>query len=409
MTFNGAIPSSSVVRSVCSYVCQDDDALLPSLTVRETLRFAAGLRLPKHLSRAEKNARAEETLLKLGLKDCADNLVGSELVKGISGGEKRRVSIAVQILTDPRVLLLDEPTSGLDAFTASSIMDVLRGLAEEGRTVILTIHQARSDLFKHFGNVLLLARGGAPVYAGPGTGMLSHFESLGYPCPQTTNPADFALDLITIDLQHSDKEETTRQKVHDLINSWSAKEFATSSQAAAIATPASLGLLVRSPAPFYVAYPLLVRRATLNFRRQPPLLIARIMQVIGLGIILTLFFAPLHHDYYSVQTRLGFLQEFAAFYFVGMLQNVAVYPDEKAVFYRELEDGAYGIEAFFCQYTTGEVPFEIVTSFIFAILVDLAAGLPRTATVFFVCFFNCFCKSSSALSPRRPFICSVAN
>lgn len=103
--FNGALPSDAVVRSLCSYVTQDDDALLPSLTVRETLRFAAGLRLPKWMSTAEKTRRAEEVILKMGLKDCADNLIGSEFVKGISGGERRRVTIAVQILTEPRILL----------------------------------------------------------------------------------------------------------------------------------------------------------------------------------------------------------------------------------------------------------------------------------------------------------------
>ena len=101
----------------------------------------------------------------MGLKDCADNLVGNDLVKGISGGEKRRVTIAVQILTDPRILLLDEPTSGLDAFTASSIMEVLQGLAQEGRTLILTIHQARSDRIgndrEHDGDAAVRARQGA--------------------------------------------------------------------------------------------------------------------------------------------------------------------------------------------------------------------------------------------------------
>ncbi len=106
MTFNGSVPSESVVRSVVSYVCQDDDALLPCLTVRETLRFSAYLRLPSYMTAADKLRRAEEILLKMGLKDCADNLIGSEIVKGISGGEKRRVSIAVQILTDPHVLLV---------------------------------------------------------------------------------------------------------------------------------------------------------------------------------------------------------------------------------------------------------------------------------------------------------------
>jgi len=391
MTFNGSIPSNSVVRSVCSYVCQDDDALLPSLTVRETLHFAAGLRLPSHMSKEEKSQRAEAILLKMGLKDCADNLIGSDLIKGISGGEKRRVTIAVQILTDPRVLLLDEPTSGLDAFTASSIMEVLRGLANEGRTLILTIHQSRSDLFKQFGTVLLLARGGSPCYAGPGTDMLSHFASLGHPCPTSTNPADFALDLITVDLQASRKEEASRSRVSSLIASWTIAQPAQPIRATAICTPAELGSLVRAPAPFTTAYPILVRRATLNIRRQPDLLVARTMQVIGLGIILALFFAPLGNDYYSIQNRVGFIQEFCALYFVGMLQNVAVYPAERAVFYRESDDGAYSVEAFLAQYTSVEVPFEVVTCLVFAVLVDLAAGLPRTATVFFVCFFNCFC------------------
>lgn len=99
MFFNGAMPSEQVIRSICSYVCQDDDALLPYLTVRENLHFSAGLRLPAHLSKQEKQQRAESVLLKMGLRDCANNLVGSELVKGISGGEKRRVTIAIQILT----------------------------------------------------------------------------------------------------------------------------------------------------------------------------------------------------------------------------------------------------------------------------------------------------------------------
>lgn len=105
LLFNGTLPSDSVVRSLCSYVTQDDDALLPSLTVRETLRFAAGLRLPKWMSTNEKMRRAEDVLLKMGLKDCADNLIGSEFVKGISGGERRRVTIGVQILTEPKILL----------------------------------------------------------------------------------------------------------------------------------------------------------------------------------------------------------------------------------------------------------------------------------------------------------------
>lgn len=392
MLLNGSVPSESVIRSICAYVCQDDDALLPYLSVRENLYFGACLRLPTHLSKVEKEERAESVLLKMGLRDCADNLVGSELVKGISGGEKRRVTIAIQILTDPRVLLLDEPTSGLDAFTASSIMDVIRGLAEEGRTVVLTIHQSRSDLFQHFGHVLLLARGGSPVYAGPGSLMLSHFASLGYPCSQSTNPADFALDLITVDLQRAEREAASRERVRGLIKwwAWDQQGPAIDRSCSHIAIPAELGSLKREMTPFRVAFPILLHRSFINFRRNPPSIIARTTQVLGFSVILTLFFAPLKSDYDSIQSRFGFLQEFAALYFVGMLQNVAVYPDEKAVFYREHDDGAYPVSAFFLQYTVAEIPFEIVTSLLFAILTVLAAGLPRHVGIFFVVAFNCF-------------------
>ncbi|KAF6818820.1 ABC transporter [Colletotrichum plurivorum] len=435
LKFNGAAPSSSVIRSVCSYVCQDDDALLPSLTVRETLRFSAGLRLPSHMSKDEKYRRAEDVLLKMGLKDCADNLVGNELVKGISGGEKRRVTIAVQLLSDPRVLLLDEPTSGLDAFTANSIMEVLHGLANEGRTLILTIHQARSDLFKHFGNVLLLARGGSPVYAGPAKDMLTYFGRQGFECPSHTNPADFALDLITIDLQHEQREAESRDKVRKLVEAWqtrSQQDQATDDKQlpsideakedqspestrvrthdaiagsedrpavpirkslnnkTSLATPAELGALARKRASFLTAFPILLHRGLINFRRQPPLLLARIMQVVGLGVVLALFFAPLKSDYYSVQNRMGFIQEIAAFYFVGMLQNVAVFPAERDVFYREDDDGVYSVEAFLAAYSVLELPFEIISCLIFGVLADLAVGFPRTVTMYFVCVFSCF-------------------
>jgi ABC-type multidrug transport system ATPase subunit len=391
LLFNGAEPTKPVLQSIVSFVTQDDDSLLPSLTVRETLRFAAGLRLPQWMSKEDKNRRAEEVLLQMGLKDCGNNLIGSDLVKGISGGEKRRVTISIQILTDPRVLLLDEPTSGLDGFTAASIIEVLKGLAEQGRTLVMTIHQSRSDLWPSFGSVLLLARGGHPVYAGPRNHMLKHFASKGFECPQTTNPADFALDLITIDLRHATREAATREKVQSLIDSWDEIAISSRPTSSVIASPAELGSLRKTKATFRTAFPLLLHRSMLNFQRQPPLMIGRIMQVVGLGIILALFFAPLKHDYYSIQSRLGYIQQIVPLYFVGMLCNIAVYPAEQAVFYREHDDRAYDVEAFMLQYTALEIPFEIFASLIFAVLADIAGGLPRTAAVFFIVAFNCFC------------------
>ena len=396
MLLNGAIPSESVVRSIVGYVCQDDDALLPFLTVRENLHFAAGLRLPQNLSKQQKIARAEDVLMRLGLRDCANNLIGGELVKGISGGEKRRVTIAIQILTDPKILLLDEPTSGLDAFTATSIIEVLQGLANEGRTLVMTIHQSRSDFFKSFGTILLLARGGSVAYAGKGSDMLPYFSSLGHECPKATNPTDFALDLITIDLQSPDREASTRTKVQNLLESWSKTSHSLSRTTSKIMQPAELGSYARSPTPFLIALPLLLHRSFINFKRNPPSVIARTVQVISFGIILALFFAPLKSDPFSVQSRLGFIQETAAIYFIGMLQNIPIYPVEKQVFYREHDDNAYGVGAFFVQYTIAEIPFEIFSSLVFSVLGSIATGLGshRSVKLFFIVAFNCFCVTN---------------
>ncbi|KAI7975883.1 hypothetical protein EIK77_005633 [Talaromyces pinophilus] len=390
MSYNGAIPSESVIRSVTSFVTQDDDALMPSLTVRESLRFAAGLRLPRWMSKQEKNRRAEDILMKMGLKDCADNLIGSDLIKGISGGEKRRVTIAIQILTDPKILLLDEPTSGLDAFTATSIMEVLNGLAVEGRTLIMTIHQSRSDIFPHFSNLLLLARGGYPVYSGSGANMISYFGSFGYDCPPQTNPADFALDLITVDLQQGDREATTRKRVQHLITAWQSSDHVVTRQTSQIATPAELGSLKKQMHPLRVTFPLVLHRSTINFFRQPDLIMARTSQIIGIAIIMALFFAPMKHDYAAVQTRMGFVQEFAALYFIGMLQNIAVYPPERDVYYREEADHCYSAETFILSYTVLELPFEILASILFGVIAAYAVNMERSVLMLFVAAFNCF-------------------
>ena len=405
MLLNGATPSDEVVRSVCAYVAQDDDALLPSLTVRETLRFAAGLRLPSWMSKEEKDNRADAVMHQLSLKDCANTLIGSEFVKGISGGEKRRVSIGVQILTNPSVIFLDEPTSGLDAFSTISVVDILLGLAQEGRTIVMTLHQCRSDLFARFGKVLLLARGGSSVYAGPGDEMLDYFAAQGYKCPRNTNPADFALDLITVDLQCEAREVRSRSRVCKLVDSWidshiikednldaaSTGATSTNTNTNTIGMAAELAAFKRNTASFYVAFPLLVERAMKNHWRQPQVMNARLMQLIGYTINVTLFFAPLRNDYAGIQNRLGLVHEIAPAYFLGLIANVAVYPGERATFYREHDDSAYRVEAFLTQYTVLEIPFEVISSLVFALLIDLAIGLPRTVQMFLVVAYNCFC------------------
>ncbi|KAA6407985.1 MAG: ABC transporter [Lasallia pustulata] len=249
------------------------------------------------MSKDEKTHRAESVLLQLNLRDCADNLIGDAKKRGISKGEKRRVTIAVQLLTDPHILILDEQTPGLDAFTATSIIDVLRSLAAEGKkTIILSIHQARSDLFKYFDHILLLARGGQPVYAGKGQLMLAHFSALGYNCPQNINPAGYALDLITIDLQDSAKETVSRNKISSLVSEWNKTtadkaDLHLERTTVHVSTPAELGSLKRAMTPLRIALPLLLQRSLLSYRRSSEVFDARIAQMLGFSIIITLFWA----------------------------------------------------------------------------------------------------------------------
>jgi hypothetical protein len=156
-------------------------------------------------------------------------------------------------------------------------------------------------------------------------------------------------------------------------------------------SPARLGALARAPAPLGTTLPLLVRRAVINTRRQPDIILARLMQVLGLALVLLLFFAPLPSDNVAgVQNRMGLIQQVGSLYFVGMLQNVAAYPAERDVFYREHDDGVYGPGAFLATYTLLEVPFEVVSGLGFSALAAMAVGVPRTADVFFVTAFAAF-------------------
>ncbi|KAK7208609.1 ABC efflux transporter [Myxozyma melibiosi] len=399
---NGQSPSPAVLKAICSYVTQDDDGLLPTLTVRETLNFAADLRLPPTLTKAQRRARVAEVINKMGLAECADTLIGSEFIKGISGGEKRRVSISVQLLNEPKVLLLDEPTSGLDSFTAASILTVLKALADEGRTIVCTIHQPRSDLYSFFHNVLLLAKGGRVAYSGPGGDeLLDYFAGCGYPCPPLTNPADHILDMISVNLQDPVSEAETRERVDALLSEF-ARRRQENQEKSIVGRSSSvrlvkgydggqdLGSLGRQSASFARTFPVLCHRTTLDFMRNPAILIGRFGQVVGFGILMALFFSPIKSDYISIQNRVGVVQQFSAMYFVGMLCNIATYPAQRDLFYREHDDGVYGVLCFLVAYALFEVPFEIVNSLIFSCLMVLVTGINRTVGMYFSSAIFCF-------------------
>ncbi|OIW11467.1 hypothetical protein TanjilG_26833 [Lupinus angustifolius] len=148
-----------------SYVAQEE-LLLGTLTVRETLTYSANMRLPSKMSKEEIKKVVEETIMKMGLEECADNTIGNWHLRGLSNGEKKRVSIGLEILTKPHVLLLDEPTSGLDSASAFYVIQALRNIAcNGGKIIICSIHQPSSEVFNLFDDLLLLSNG-ETVYFG---------------------------------------------------------------------------------------------------------------------------------------------------------------------------------------------------------------------------------------------------
>ncbi|KAF2109159.1 hypothetical protein BDV96DRAFT_652017 [Lophiotrema nucula] len=192
---NGERVRDDEFRSVIGFVDQDD-TMLPTLTVHETILDSALLRLPRAMSRASKEQKVEDVEKQLGIYHIRHQKIGSEESgRGISGGEKRRVGIACELVTSPSILFLDEPTSGLDSFNAYNVVECLVNLVKNyNRTVVFTIHQPRSNIVALFDQLILLAKGRA-VYSGPFESCQAYFDNIGYTCPPGFNIADYLIDL----------------------------------------------------------------------------------------------------------------------------------------------------------------------------------------------------------------------
>ena len=196
---------------------EQEEALFALSTVRETLMFAAQLRLGPEVPLEEKKRAVELVIADLGLVAAADTCVGNEVIRGVSGGERKRVAIGMDLLHDPKLIFMDEPTSGLDAFQALNVMTTLKHLArDKGRTVVASVHQPRSSIYALVDQLVLLS-GGRLMYAGDGGSKCSaHFASLGAPVPTDFNPADHFLDAISVDFRSPTLEATTRARIETL-------------------------------------------------------------------------------------------------------------------------------------------------------------------------------------------------
>ncbi|CUM63291.1 uncharacterized protein PRCAT00000862001 [Priceomyces carsonii] len=191
---NGHVVDHNNYKKMVGFVDQEDQ-LISTLTVYETVLNSALLRLPRTMSLRAKEARVIEVLNELRILGIKDRVIGSDFKRGISGGEKRRVSIACELVTSPSILFLDEPTSGLDSYNASNVVDCLVRLSRDfDRTIVFTIHQPRSNIVSLFDKLLLLSEGDL-IYSGEMIKCNDFFTKYGYKCPLGYNIADYLIDI----------------------------------------------------------------------------------------------------------------------------------------------------------------------------------------------------------------------
>nr|KAF6445733.1 hypothetical protein HJG63_000069 [Rousettus aegyptiacus] len=204
----------TLLRDVCvngQALRRDHDTLLSNLTAREMLRYTALLAI-RGGSSSYIQKKVEAVMAELSLSHMADQLIGNYDFGGLSNGERRRVSIAAQLLQDPSIMLFDEPTTGLDCMTANQIIVLLAELAHRDCIVIFTIHQPRSELFQLFDKIAILNYGEL-VFCGTPVEMLDFFNGCGYSCPEHSNPFDFYMDLTSVDTQSKEGEMETYRRV----------------------------------------------------------------------------------------------------------------------------------------------------------------------------------------------------
>nr|XP_013805170.1 PREDICTED: ATP-binding cassette sub-family G member 8 [Apteryx mantelli mantelli] len=417
---NDKTSTPQLVKKCIAHVRQDD-RLLPHLTVKETLLFVAKLRLPKFFSDSQRKKRVEDVIAELRLRQCANTRVGNEYLRGVSGGERRRVSIGVQLLWNPGILILDEPTSGLDSFTAHNLVITLSRLARGNRLVLLSVHQPRSDIFQLFDLVLLLTSG-ATVYSGTARNMVQYFTELGYPCPKYSNPADFYVDLTSIDKQNTEKEMESQKRANTLASLFleKVKDFddflwkvneggdgvtTSSQQSSYVNSEESVNMPSHSsdqlPGVLKQFTVLLSRQVSNDFRDLSTLLIHGFE-----ALLMSLLIGFLYYGH--EKSRLSIRDTTALLYMIGALTPFTVILDviakchsERAMLYHDLEDGMYSVSPYFFAKILGELPEHCAFVIIYGIPIYWLANLSPEPEHFLLNFLSVwlavYCARTMAL------------
>ena len=373
VSLDGRIIDPIKERTQFAYV-MSEDSLFPTLTPKESLMYAAKLRLP-HMTQADRDLRVERLLSALKITNCADTLIGDERMKGISSGERKRTAVGVELVHDPSLVLLDEPTSGLDSYTAFELVENLRQITHQGRSVVITIHQPRSEIFDLFDDVVFLASGSI-VYQGPAKEVREYFAKVGHPCPEKHNPADFVMHLI----QTLPKEEI--DSLVELRDTEPIKrDIMDSREAAGVVPPtiaevhrASLGQQTR----------ILLSREVKNTFRNKQIMGMRF----GASVIMSTLFGGVFWQVGKASTLDTLTPELSQILsYVGAVTFVCIqamfanvqpillsFPKERPVFIREYSGGSYAAGIYFLCKSLVELPLLLIQSSLATVILYFMMG-----------------------------------
>ncbi|KAF0735847.1 hypothetical protein Ae201684P_021528 [Aphanomyces euteiches] len=379
--FTGSItldghPLPANYRQVAAYV-QQDDCLFATLTVRESIEYSAFLRLPSTLSLASKQQMVTKVIDELHLSHVADSRIGNASVRGVSGGERRRVSIGMELVTQPQMLFLDEPTSGLDSASANSLVALLSTVAKSGRIVVMSVHQPSTKSFLKLDKVLLLAKGKI-MYSGPSSTVASYFANLGMPCNENENIADHILDCA------SDLDQMTA--LHD---AWlSNKDQISHADTVVQTTMMTLNAFEKTDDPNWkrstlMELQVLFIRTLRNTFRQKSLFILHLAISALLGLITGLIFMGLQNNLAGFQNRMGAFFFTLTFFGFGTLSSMDAFIQERQLFLKEAGARYYGAWSYyFAKASIDLATLRVIPAIVFACIFYYIMGLNAPADRF---------------------------
>ncbi|RAH59944.1 ABC transporter [Aspergillus piperis CBS 112811] len=385
---DGKTVDNATFGRLTSYV-EQEDALIGSLTVRETLKFAADLSLPSSVTKLQRKERIHSLLQAFGIQNQASTLVGTPIRKGISGGQKRRVSVASQLMTCPKILFLDEPTSGLDSSASFEVISYVKEMAVANNLIIIaSIHQPSTTTFQLFDKLLLLSSG-KTCYFGPVTEVPTYFDSIGYSLPMNTNPAEFILDLVSSDFAGS-THAMSKDQVQRIHASWTESPNAAAlteqvSQRTVLSEKQSAKFdMDELSRPGILSITLtLLHRSFIKSYRDVVAYGIRIVMYLGLAIMMGTVWLRLHTEQSYIQPFINAIFFGSAFMSFMAVAYVPAFIEDRMTFIKERANGLYGALPFIVSNFIIGLPFLFLISLLFSIISYWLSNFNPTATSFF--------------------------